>query len=79
MLSYISFHTHCIIYLLALCFQALCTLTGDQAYAGLAKDFGIVPASRWDSVYVLLGMCGFWWLVYMTILLVRIHLHWRAW
>eukprot|EP00891_Asterochloris_glomerata_P004825 jgi/Astpho2/4825/Aster-07523 len=47
-------------------------LTSPQAYSGISQDFGVVVGSRWDSIYVLLGMLVVWRLLHAGSLLYRI-------
>ena len=49
----------------------ICTLQGPSTYGVLSQDFAVKTHSRWDAIYILLGIYAFWTLLYLLVLKLR--------
>jgi hypothetical protein len=48
--------------------QANCRLGAHQVWALLTNHQGLQPDSKWDAIYILLGIYGFWMLLFTAAL-----------
>lgn len=49
----------------------LCTLQNRGTYEVLSQDIALKTRSRWDAIYVLLGIYAFWTILYLLALQFR--------
>ena len=51
--------------------QGSCTLSTQQAWDLLSQGEILLLRSRWDAIYVLIGIYGFWSLLFSVALVLR--------
>ena len=50
-----------------------CSLTGQQVFDTISSDWGVVPPSKWDDVYILIGIFAAWVLAHVAAIIKRIY------